>query len=425
MAGGMNVLGARKREAESNDAMNRPSETMKKAKTDSKLVSTLGLESVSEWKTLGESFWPSFVPFRDARMERVAALMKNKSAPIILKPLFRISRKILARSLSRGVGAILVGHKMSGKSLTLEFLYQFLNHVAKEKKFNFYGFKISLKTQATGDGPPQTFNQMFRQVNQYICKAGLIEACKSLLKAAVSWSHTGAVMETSLLLAHCKIFAIGDVLTKATKEELAFLVLTYYERIDPFKVNSDDLRDLLITIAELFSCDGTQQFLNGPCFIILDELDELLTAGSSMDRGAREVAEYCILPLVKRVSTQAHSPSSNLFVILSGSTTGMASYVKINHLEAHVCLQERFAVEECEMMWKYWRENLLETIGTVVSDAEFWIIDSSLGTDAGDNSSLGKAMLATTDGVPGCLVELFQMALRSKAREESALALTR
>jgi hypothetical protein len=35
---------------------------------------------------------------------------------------------------------------------------------------------------------------------------------------------------------------------------------------------------------------------------------------------------------------------------------------------------------------------------------------------------LGKVMLTTTDGVAGCLMEFFQLPLRSEARDESTLA---
>lgn len=96
------------------------------------------------------------------------------------EPLVRNCKKLLNHLKSHVAGAIVVGHKMSGKSQMLAFLEQLLLHQRNQGE-KVYVAKASLIRE--GDSaPPINLAQFYRWIKERIIKpAGLVERCKKTL----------------------------------------------------------------------------------------------------------------------------------------------------------------------------------------------------------------------------------------------------
>jgi hypothetical protein len=348
----------------------------------------------------------------------------------LLKPLLKCSTKIMNRA-AFGVGAIVVGHKMSGKSQSLEFLIQMLKYVASQQETKFYGFKVSMKTEGTQ--PPSSNLDLFVLFRKNVLKAGVVDACQQLLCAGLKCADP--LSEDTLMCRTRQKYDLDDTLSA---QVVAYNVLLYYNQcqrqFESGLVSYDSLVGLVMSCCDLFLCPRGQTYLNGPCFIVIDEVGELLSPHG-------DETKSILLKVVRRVSEQSCNANSNLFIIFSGSTS-LAGYVESTHLQEHLCTLPSFSAEECQELWEAWKTHV--KCQDLVA-AEAWLMDvvggeGGLGEDEKgvegeaqgetatktSSSQLGPGLLDHSDGVAGCLVELFCTAFGDQPKpEKTLLAMTR
>jgi hypothetical protein len=414
-----------------------------------------GLDS-GTLRTQADEFWPTFEPKADSRVKLVCSVMKDTTAAkdtFLVGPLVRNTIKILEQVATVRVGAVVVGHKMSGKSQTLEFLVQFLRFVASKTKTKFYGFKVAFTTEG-GNAPPQSYQEVFHLFHKHVFKVGALKACTALLTASLQRDSVFEPCSENAFLELCaeKYYQM-EPLADAAVEEVAYMVLKYHrfcvqESDATGAVSLNNLQGLVTYGCELFKRVEAQKYLQGPCLFVFDEVGELFSpTQATRDSEAYRVWVNIFLPIMKNVSEQASSKThSNLFVILSGSTS-LAAYVEKQHLQDHVCALPGFSAEECQALWGLWRSNLKAKYD--VQEAEKWMLDvapaqGSEGDGGGDEKGeegegegegkdemveegsgepgLGGSLLEHSDGVAGCLTELFREAIGEEPQVKKTLA---
>ena len=154
------------------------------------MLDLLGLDAkTTDLHKLACEFMPTFKPKHDGRVTLVEDVMKPETGlqdMFLLEPLFDNAKKIIAQLAIFRVGAVVVGHKMSGKSQTLEFLMQFWRELAQQRDNKLYGVNLSMKKEGEGSGSPDTYKAMFELFHKHVWDVGVLKACRTMLQAALT-----------------------------------------------------------------------------------------------------------------------------------------------------------------------------------------------------------------------------------------------
>ncbi|MFM7985507.1 MAG: hypothetical protein ACKPKO_39950, partial [Candidatus Fonsibacter sp.] len=129
-----------------------------------------------ELQEFARSFWKEIEPLSNARVDDMIQVMEARTARdlFLLDPLVRNTEHILDRMAAGHAGAVVVGHKMGGKSQTLHFIEQFCRFIAKVKQMKVFGFKLSFKTEGMAS-PPESYQELFYLFDKHMFAAGVIE----------------------------------------------------------------------------------------------------------------------------------------------------------------------------------------------------------------------------------------------------------
>lgn len=90
---------------------------------------------------------------------------------------------------------------------------------------------------------------------------------------------------------------------------------------------------------------------------------------------------------------------------------------KLKYVTKRYCRLNYFDTAQCSELWELWKAHATKT-DKEKAEAEKWMGDLSASEE-----KFGEALLFLTDGVPGCLVELFCDALGVKSPNTLALTL--
>lgn len=382
------------------------------------ISTVLGLATEGELRTTALEVWKTYTPKKNQRTLELDDLMENGVSCFIPGPIIDNTVELLKFMQKNTVGAIVTGHKMGGKSQTLQFVQQLL------KSYGCGVLKFSMKDTGGPDQRPSTHQSFFRSLftkvlssNDYAIKT----ACWCLLNDVFNLCEGDEVAKLRHVEEHyTEPFGILPSWGEAESGQLAMAVLRYYNLVrNRHNFTEDNILDLCGNLFELLRRDDFGKYLLRPCVLIVDEVGDLLTV-SGLSGQARMIADTYIMPLISMLSEQNWGAEHSRFYVLVAGSRSVATYAQRKHLQKfHFCLKT-FDSADCVALWKMWKANLKKDDN--LDEAEQWLLDvASTDSTSAATDALGDSVVMRTDGVPGYVTELFRVAIGQEPSPNATL----
>ena len=379
----------------------------------------LGLGTEEDLRTRASELWKTFQPKINVRTQDLGRLMTNGKAPFLPGPMIDNTVELLKFAHDNTVGAIVSGHKMAGKSQTL----QFVEHVLRS-----YGcgvLKFSITDREGSDKMPSTEKEFLRSLVGEVLNSNecaIERACWCLLHEVLRFDGVDEASKLEYAENHYKASSgVLPRLGQAEAGQLAMVVLQYINVLrDRDEFTKDEVLELIGNLFGLLTHDDIGKHLLRPCVLIVDEVGDMLNSDSGLTGEAQVVADTYIRPLIDRLSEQIMRRKQSRFFVLVAGSRSVASYVQKKHLERFHFFLKSFDAADCVALWEMWKTNLKDIEAEKLVEAEQWLLD--VAPCAESTLPLGAGVLMRTDGVPGYMTELFCNAIGKEANSKATLS---
>ena len=360
-----------------------------------------GIESEDGLLSSMHKFAPDFVPILDGRVTDMSRLMdKSKKIPFIPGLCIDNVLELLRFLHYNTVGAIVCGHKMSGKSQTLEFLRQYL------KTTGTGSFVLRLSMKQEGQTAPEKRLRSLLESLSPLLERGLA-VCRGILDAQsaspLDWNSVDPSTGLPVSGTFDHLQSSKPDVERSSAELACKTILDQHELF--LEGRNPTLSRLLVALDNVMLLmsrpDCNESF--PPSFILLDEIGELINP-ATIYRPRHEVQEV-LLTFVQRLSETAAFNNARLFVVITGSTS-VATFVETHHLQKFRYHLKVLNAARCEEFVSLWGDSLDAKLKASFADAVKWLEDVAPSGVGVATNPFGEGLVKKTDGVPGYLVEL-------------------